>query len=181
VNPVARDDARQTSAAGGEPLRALGLTLRAEADTDGPFMLDLYRSVRAEELALAPWTPAQKDAFLADQLRLQRADWSQRFARADRWVIEHDARPIGRLYLDRASAGWRLIDIGLMKEARDRGFGRALLGWIQAEAARARVEAVVLLVLVHNPAAARLYRRFGFVDDGPPDGPYRAMTWRVAG
>ena len=177
----ARDEPRLAGTATGERLRALGLTLRAEAKTDAPFLFDLYRSVRADELAPVRWTPAQKDAFLADQLRLQCADWSIRFAGADRWVIEHGGRPIGRLYLDRSGPSWRLVDIGLMAETRGQGFGRALLGWIQGEAVQAQAEAIVLLVLVHNPAAARLYRRLGFTNDGLSAGPYQAMTWRVTG
>ncbi len=164
-----------------ERLGALGLALRAEKDKDGSFLLDLYRSVRAEELAPVPWSAAMKDAFLADQLALQRADWGRRFGAADRWVVEQHGRPIGRLYLDRSAPTWRVIDIGLMTEARGRGCGQALLRWCQADAVQAGAKTIDLLVLVHNRAAERLYLRLGFIPDRAPTGPYQAMTWTAPG
>jgi RimJ/RimL family protein N-acetyltransferase len=164
---------------------ALGLTLRHASEADRAFLQALFASFRAEEMALIPWPQPQKDAFLAEQFRLQHHHFVSYFSGADFWIVERSHRagensPVGRFYLDRSTPLWRVIDIGLLPEARGRGFGSALLRWAQASVVEAGATGVDLHVLVTNPRAQKLYRSLGFQDEGEPEGYHRRMVWRPA-
>lgn len=52
--------------------------------------------------------------------------------------------------------------IGVLPEHEGRGYARAMLGELLAEAARRGAEDVMLEVSATNPRAQELYRRFGF-------------------
>lgn len=134
--------------------------LREEREGDLAFLRDLYASTRNEELAPVPWTEAQKRAFLDQQFELQRSQYRQHYVGAEWLVIERDARPIGRLYLQRGNDGVRLMEISLLPGDRGAGLGtritRAVLDWADAQSLP-----VTLHVEPFNPAY-RLYRRLGF-------------------
>jgi RimJ/RimL family protein N-acetyltransferase len=162
---------------------ALGLTLRRASEADRAFLQVLFASFRAEEMALIPWPQPQKDAFLAEQFRLQHHHFVSYFSDADFWIVERSRRsgpnsPVGRFYLDRSTPLWRVIDIGLLPEARGQGFGSALLRWAQESAVEAGAAGIDLHVLLVNPRAQRLYRSLGFQDEGEPEGYHQRMAWR---
>jgi ribosomal protein S18 acetylase RimI-like enzyme len=71
-----------------------------------------------------------------------------------------NGEPAGRLYLYRQAEDWRIMDIALLPEFRNRGFGTALLDSLIAEADAAGVK-VSIHVEVFNPAR-KLYQRLGF-------------------
>lgn len=184
MQPLLRPDAPFPLAASdlpppSEALRRAGLTLRPALAADLPFLRDLYRSFRAEELALVPWTAAQKAQFLDDQFRLQHADWTVRYAGADFLVVDRPVArlPLGRLYLDRRGPVWRIIDIGLAPQSRSRGLGRILIEWICSSAADAGAQGVGLAVLATNPRAEALYRRLGFKGAANPGDMRRELVW----
>lgn len=165
-----------------ERLVAVGIALRPASEDDLPFLRDLYAGLRAAELLLVPWPPAQKRAFLDDQFRLQHLHFTRVHPRCDFWVVEQAnalalPRAIGRLYLDRSAAWWRIVDIGLLAEVRGQGLGGALLGWVQAQAA-GMVTDVRLSVAANAPRARSLYLRIGFVDGGAPVDNHQPMIWR---
>jgi GNAT superfamily N-acetyltransferase len=164
-------------------LVALGLTLRHAGEADRAFLQALFASFRAEEMALIPWPQPQKDAFLAEQFRLQHHHFVSYFSGADFWIVERSHRageslPVGRLYLDRSTPLWRVIDIGFLPGARGQGFGSALLGWAQESAVEAGAVGIDLHVLLANPRAQRLYRSLGFEAEGEPEGYHQRMAWR---
>jgi len=166
-------------------LVAPDLSLRPAGEADRTFLLALFASFRAEEMALIPWPQPQKDAFLADQFRLQHHHFVSYFSGADFWIVNRshpagESSPVGRFYLDRSTPLWRVIDIGLLPEARGQGFGSALLGWAQASAVEAGAAGIDLHVLLVNPRAQRLYRSLGFEAEGEPEGYHRRMVWRPA-
>ena len=138
--------------------------------------------MRAEEMALAPWTAGQKRAFLDDQFRLQRLHYRQVYRNADYWIVETTAplsdRRVGRFYLDRSTPLWRVIDLGLLPVARSRGMGGSLLIWTQDNVRAAGAEGLDLHVMTTNPRAETLYRRLGFEVTGE-DGVHRHMLWRA--
>lgn len=137
-----------------------GLVLREEREADLPFLIDLYASTRADELAPVPWPEAQKRAFLEHQFALQREQYRQHYGGAEWLLIERGVAPIGRLYLRRGGEEVRLMDIALVASARGAGLGtrvtQRVLDW---------ADALGLPVSLHvepfNPAY-RMYRRFGF-------------------
>ena len=165
-------------------LAQFGVTLRTAGAGDMPFLGRLYAGTRAAELLAAPWSPAQKAAFCGSQFALQHADYVRRFPRGDYWILTQRldgiARDIGRLWVERGTKAWRVIDIIVAVEARGQGLGAALVQWVQASAASAGAEAVDLSVLTGITRARALYLRLGFQDSGDGDGLYRQMRWRPA-
>lgn len=159
-------------------LRQRGITLRPGATTDLGFLRDLYRQLRADELAAVPWPESQKHAFLDSQFALQHQHYLSQFPNADFLLIECDAVPIGRFYLLRQAPAFLVIDISLLPQWRNSGIGSALIRNAQA---MAQVEGADLDLHVdqRNPAARRLYERLGFAATDT-DGPYASMRWTAA-
>jgi len=145
-------------------LLSQGYALRPETEDDTVFLMQLYASTRADELAPMPWSADQKWAFLAQQFESQRLHYRTHYADTAFDVIEHHGLPAGRLYLQEAISQIRIIDIVLMPEWRGKGVGTALLEAVIVAAQR-RGKAVGIFVEKFNPAL-RLYRRLGFVEVG---------------
>jgi RimJ/RimL family protein N-acetyltransferase len=175
----------KTAALDFSALAACGLSLRRSAETDQPFEQALFAGFRADEMALVPWPPAQKQAFLNQQFRLQHHHFVTHFSGADFWIVERllpsgANAPVGRFYLDRSAPIWHVIDIGFVPEARGQGIGTALLKWAQASALAAGASGIDLQVLVTNGAAEKLYRSLGFRPEGDDEGFHRQMRWQAS-
>lgn len=151
-------------------LRAHGLVLRGAVESDLPALRELYASTR-EELAAMPWPAAAKEAFVADQFRLQHFHYVTHYADAHFLVLDSPSGIAGRLYHscgdgNAADAGSDLIiDISLMPRLRGQGVGSALLR-AAIDYATSRGRGVALHVHAHNRRAQRLYERLGFVACG---------------
>lgn len=141
-------------AAGGE------IALRPAGDDDRPFLLTVYSSTRAEELAVVPWTDEQKDAFLRMQFEAQDSWYRQIYPDGEFLVVVREGTPIGRLYVARLLTEVIVVDIALLPEHRGQGIGSRLLADILAEADRDRLP-ITLHVEPLNPVK-RLYERLGF-------------------
>jgi ribosomal protein S18 acetylase RimI-like enzyme len=143
-----------------EALLSQGITLRAETDADLPFLLQVYASTRADELAIVPWPEDQKRVFLIQQFGAQRTHYRAHFPQTAFLVIERHGEPIGRLYLDDRRTRLHIVDIALLPQSRDGGIGTAMLVAIQDQA-RAQGKGVGIFVERINPAKS-LYDRLGF-------------------
>lgn len=132
------------------------LSSRQAAATDDPFLLELYTSTRADELAMLNLSEPQKHAFMKMQFEAQRRCYPP----ADHQIICLQGRPVGRTLIKRSEDNFLLVDISLVPEARNQGFGAYLVRQLMDEAACQR-KAVKLRVMVNNPAR-RLYERLGF-------------------
>jgi len=154
-------------------------------DADQPLLVSLYSSFRADEMARTAWPEARKQAFVAEQFRLQHQHFTTQFPDGDFWIIDRApparvdgaAEPIGRLYVDRSWPVWRIIELGLFPAERSRGVGGALLAWLQTGVAAAGADGCDLHVMIANPRAQALYRRLGFEVESEAGG-YRHMIWR---
>jgi len=155
-----------------------GFALRPETGADIPFLLELYASTRAAELAPVPWSAEQKQAFLASQFQAQRTHYRTYFPDCAFDVIEQRGAPAGRLYLDVRRSQLHIIDIALLPDWRGRGIGTAILEALQA-AARAAGKGVGIMVEKFNPAL-QLYRRLGFTNIADHE-VYLEMEWRPDG
>lgn len=145
------------------PLRAgHGMRLRHARHADLPWLCDLYASTRVEEMAGVPWPETAKQAFLADQFRLQHRHYVTHYADADFLVIEGEAGPVGRCYLQRGAPNHLLVDISLWPQQRGQGIGTQLISAAQQDA-HSLGRGIHLHVLLQNVAARRLYERLGFV------------------
>ncbi|HLP02944.1 MAG TPA: GNAT family N-acetyltransferase [Opitutaceae bacterium] len=150
------------------------LSLRPVAPADREFLFEVYASTRAEELAVVPWSPADKDAFLRMQFEAQDRDYRANYPAESFHLILDDGAPAGRLYLERTPTELHLIDIALLPAFRGRGRGTALLRDLLAEARAAQLP--IRLYVEHLNPARRLYFRFGFTDV-EEHGPYWQMKW----
>jgi ribosomal protein S18 acetylase RimI-like enzyme len=136
------------------------IALRPAVALDMEFLLGVYASTRAEELAPVPWSDEQRDAFLRMQFRAQDQWWRAQRPAASFDVIEVDGEPAGRLYVDRGEHEIRVVDIALLPGFRGRGIATRLLREILDEGERAGIP-VTIHVEQGNRARA-LYDRLGF-------------------
>jgi GNAT superfamily N-acetyltransferase len=152
------------------------LTLRRATSDDDAFLLSVYDSTRAEELAQAEWAEGQRDAFLKWQFDLQRREYDTRFPDAEYYVIMIDDAPAGRIWIGRDAKQIRLLDIALLPEFQNRGAGTILLRKLMDEA-KETGKRLRHMVFVLNNDAHRFYERLGFVviDDL---GGYKHMEWK---
>lgn len=111
------------------------VTLRPVQPADEEFLLRVYASTRAAELAVVPWTPEQKTAFVRMQFEAQRRHYQARYPQAEYSVIAHQGHDVGRLWLAREPDGIHILDFTLLPESRGAGIGAALLRRLQREAA----------------------------------------------
>jgi GNAT superfamily N-acetyltransferase len=152
------------------------ITLRPIREEDLEFLLRLYATTRADEMAMVTdWTDEQKDAFVRMQFQAQHAWYQEHYGDAQFDLVLMDGSPAGRLYVHRRNAEIRLVDISLIPELRGKGVGSALLRELMAEAEGAG-KPLTIHVEKYNPAM-RLYLRLGFkpIEDR---GPYDLMEWK---
>jgi ribosomal protein S18 acetylase RimI-like enzyme len=140
--------------------------LRPVEPADEEFLLRVYASSRADEMALVPWDEEQKLAFVRSQFEAQSAQYGERFPDAEYSVILYRGSPAGRLWIGRTPEQIRLLDIAILPEFQNQGIGAALLKRLVAESEQ-RGLPLRHMVFKLNDAALRFYRRFGFkqIDD----------------
>jgi len=141
-------------------LMAKNITLRPVTESDHEFLLAVYATTRAEELARVPWTAEQKDAFVRMQFAAQKRHYAAEYPHASHEVISADGTPVGRLYLDRDASRLHILDITVLPQHRNAGIGSFLLGRLLKEAAGSS-KSVSIYVENFNPSL-RLFKRLGF-------------------
>ncbi len=144
------------------------------------FLQRLYADLRADELAVVPWTDRAKAAFVASQFALQHRHFTTPGVANDFWIVEIDGRAAGRLYANREPPVWRLVDIALCPTVQNRGIGSTLLDWLKSIARLADATGIDLHVLITNRRATALYARHGFVVADGGSETHRRMIWRVS-
>ncbi len=151
-----------------------GIALRPSVADDRPLLLAIYASARADELAMLPWSAAQREAFVAMQFAAQQRAYREAMPDAAFAIVELHGAPIGRLDVHVDALRWSLVDITLLPEHRGAGIGAALIRDLQRCAQRDALP-LRLHVEQHNRALG-LYRRLGFRPIETA-GIYLAMEW----
>jgi ribosomal protein S18 acetylase RimI-like enzyme len=136
------------------------ITLRPVGDADEEFLLSVYASSRAEELASVPWTAEQKSSFLKMQFAGQTRHYRTEHPAATHQIICFDRVAAGRLYLDRSEDKFHILDVTILTEFRNSGLGTAVLRQIMAEAEKSG-KPVTIYVESFN-RSLRLFERLGF-------------------
>ncbi len=149
-------------------------SLRPATEADEAFLLAVYTSTRAEEMAITGWSDEQKAAFCAMQFRAQDTHYRQYYPTAQFFIIEAEKVPAGRLYVDRLEKEIRIMDIVLLPEFRGKGIGTHFLRELQKEAQNVS-KVLSIHVEAYNPAR-HLYERLGF-QLAEDKGVYLFMTW----
>jgi ribosomal protein S18 acetylase RimI-like enzyme len=138
----------------------MNITLRPVCESDDPFLLTLYTTTRASEMALVPWTDAQKQAFLQMQFAAQKKSYAKEYPDAQHALVCCDGDSVGRLYLHRSPERFHILDITISETFRSRGIGSAVLKDILREAMRAGKPTTIYVENFNS--SLRLFERLGF-------------------
>jgi ribosomal protein S18 acetylase RimI-like enzyme len=143
------------------------VSTRPATDQDDAFLFALFKAVRSPEFAHALLPLAQLDLLLSIQYAGQKQTYGARYPDGNA-VILLEGAPVGRIWLFRGTSEHRLVDISLMPEFRNRGFGVAL---VMEAIAAARAGGVPLRcsVAATNPGSLRFHQRLGFQIVGQDD------------
>lgn len=136
------------------------ISLRPVEQADDEFLLSVYASTRADEVARVPWTSEQKDAFVRMQFEAQRRHYAAQYPKATHQIICLEGTPVGRLYLSRGRDGFHILDITVLPQFRNAGTGSFLIRELLDEAGKAG-KPVTIYVETFNPSL-RLFSRLGF-------------------
>jgi predicted TIM-barrel fold metal-dependent hydrolase len=140
------------------------------------FLVRLYASTRAAELALVPWTDTQKEFFARLQATAQRQHYQAEYPAAEELLILVDAEPAGRLYVDRRATEIRLLDFSLLPEYHTSAAGRQVLCELMAEGAAAGKP--VNIHLQPDDPLQSLFEQLGFTPAGH-NGVHVLFEWRA--
>lgn len=151
------------------------VSFRPAAAEDEPFLFELYKSTRSEELAMYGWTSEQEDIFLRLQFNGQQQHYRMAGAGCEHHIILLGDAEAGRLLVIRTDKEIRLADISLLPEHRNRRVGSRVVEALQCEAARAGRP--LTLHVAKTNRAARLYERLGF-KTAADAGLHFYMEWR---
>ncbi len=134
--------------------------LRPAGDEDETFLFEVFSTTWAEEVAALP-----NPRLAAHVLRIQHTAQERRFDSGypgfERFVILHDGRRAGRLYVHRTSTRVHALDMTLLPEFQGRGIGTRLITELLELAAEAG-HSVTLRVPRRNARATALYESIGF-------------------
>jgi len=136
------------------------ITLRDTLPEDEPFLLEVYASTRAQEMAQVPWDDEQRKSFLTMQFNAQHSHYRAQYPEASYSLICRDDLPLGRFYVLRNEEDIRILDLTLLPEYRNGGIGTSLLRDLLEEAAQSG-KRVRIYVETYNPSL-RLFERLGF-------------------
>ena len=136
------------------------IALRRVAEGDRDFLLALYASTREAELALLPWTEAQKQSFVEMQFAAQMRSYAATHPAAHHDIICVEEQPVGRLYLDRGAELLHILDISIAPQHRNAGIGSEVLQALLEEADRDG-KRITIYVEDFNPSRS-LFDRLGF-------------------
>jgi len=151
--------------------------LRPAGPEDEAFILRLYESTRAAELALVPWETAQREMFVRLQSVAQRAHYQAEYPTAEQLLILLDGEPVGRLYVHRRETEIRLLDFSLLPESHTHAAVPQLIRQLMDDA-RAAGKAVT----IHFQPGDLLQGLFEQLDFKPVanNGVHVLFEWRAA-
>ncbi len=159
-----------TKASTGQPF----LSQRPVTGDDQQFLLELYVSTRSDEFASLGWDQRQIEALLKMQFEAQRNSYRMYYPDAKQSVIQDDGQDIGQMTIDNTAGRVLLVDISILPQYRNCGVGTSVLASLLNEC-QLQGESVVLNVL-RNSSAVRLYSRLGFDKVGETDTHWE-MAW----
>lgn len=136
------------------------IRLRAVTPDDEAFLVRVYSSTRADEMARVSWDKAQRAAFLKSQFDAQHHHYRSHFPNASYDIIERAEQAVGRLYVLRTGEFIRILDLTILPEYRNASTGTQLITDLLGEAVASKVP-LRIYVESFNPSL-RLFERLGF-------------------
>lgn len=149
---------------------------RESGVNDLDLLYRIYASTREPEMQLlTQWDEAMKQQFVMQQFLAQDKFYHEANPAADFLIILIGDVPAGRLYCIQREGNLHIIDISLLPEFRNKGYGSIVLRHMQ-EISKEGSMSLTIRVEKFNPAKS-LYERLGFralEDDGSL---YLGMRW----
>jgi len=139
---------------------ASNITLRPVVAEDYDFLLHLYASTRADEMAMVPWTDEQRQSFVRSQFDAQQDHYGRKYPSANHDVILSTDREVGHLHVARLENEIRIVDLTLLPPERNSGTGTYLLKQLLEES-RQTGKDIRIYVEEFNPSLT-LFKRLGF-------------------
>lgn len=137
-----------------------GLTLRLSKAEDQGFMEAVFCSTR-EHFYLMPLPKLQLDLLLKQQFVLQQSSYANQFPHAQTFVVELGGQTIGKVTLNQSGNELHIIDMALLPQVRNKGYGTAILKSIQLWTKKQKLQ-LKLSVDQQNIRAKKLYLVLGF-------------------
>ena len=160
-----------------EPQAYPDISLRPVVSGDHDFLLEVYASTRADEMALVPWSEEQRQGFIQSQFNAQQTHYGQKYPTATHDVILLRGKQVGQLYVARLDQEIRIVDITLIPAERNRGIGSYLIKQLLDEAQR-KTKITRIYVEEFNRSLS-LFKRFGF-NTSERHGFHLLMEWTPA-
>ena len=136
------------------------ITLRPVGSEDDEFLVTVYGSTRAAELALVAWTIEQQQVFVRSQFAAQQDHYTEKYPAANHDIIMFDDHPVGRLYVARLDHEIRIVDLTVLPVAQNAGIGTYLIRQLLDETKHTG-KITSIYVEEFNPSL-RLFDRLGF-------------------
>jgi predicted GNAT superfamily acetyltransferase len=135
--------------------------LRDVQEQDTAFLLALFRTARAFIFDLMRLPEPQMEALVRQQFEAQRTSYAAAFPGSQHSAILAQDTRIGQIWIARSSEAYRIVDVSILPEYRNRGIGAAVVGHFMKEAAEAGVP-LCCTVQWANPGSLRFHQRLGF-------------------
>ena len=143
-----------------EAAQANSISLRPVTTEDAPFLLELYKSSRGEDMRGLGWENERVSEFLDMQYEAQQRFHANEYRRPVDQIVMRNGEPIGRLMFEPREHEIRCVDIALQPEHRSSGIGAQLLRDLQTEAKRQKKP--LRLQVIRFSRAISLFERLGF-------------------
>lgn len=137
-----------------------GLGLRQATANDQAFIESLFHGTK-ENFYIAEQESDYVRMVIEQQLTLQTQGYGTQSPDAFTFIVEKQGTKIGRLVLDFGKNIAHIVDLALIKEARGKAYGKAVIQSVQHIAQQQGLP-VGLSVEVQNVAVKQLYVRLGF-------------------
>lgn len=151
-----------------------GLGLRLATSNDTLFIESLFHSTR-EFLYVAEQENEYIKNIIDQQLELQTQSYGSQSPNLMTFIIDKQGIPIGRLVLDFGSNVAHVIDVALIKEARNKGYGKSIIQAVQYTASKQSLP-VSLMVSKQDSIARNMYGKLGFSTEESNE-THELMTW----
>jgi ribosomal protein S18 acetylase RimI-like enzyme len=135
--------------------------LRDVQEQDSPFLLALFKTARAFIFDRMPLPEPQKEALIRQQFEAQRTSYKAQFPGSQHSIILSGDTGIGQIWIARSSEEYRIVDVSVVPEYRNRGIGSNVVRQFMAEAAEAGLP-LRCTVQWANPGSLRFHQRLGF-------------------
>jgi GNAT superfamily N-acetyltransferase len=153
---------------------AQSISFRPVTNDDAELLLEIYRSSRGDDLRGLGWADDRISEFLEMQYEAQQHFFEDEYKRAVDEIILWEAKPAGRVVVERREHEIRCIDVALLPGHRNKGIGTFLIRRLQNQARREKKP--LRLQVIRFNRAVNLFERLGFVRTSET-GTHFQMEW----